>query len=427
MTDPFSIGAGAVGIISLAIQVTQSLVKIYDSYKDRDSDLKGVDKRLTALTTSLEALENIVKDPNYVEEHGDLCRSVQSSIEDCSDYVQELVEECQKFEQNPNTGAVSKIKVTGRRLAYPFRQSTIQKLDENISGIRSNVAFALGVLQAQTSQALKDDISGVKSLLESVELNRLEFKLREWLMAPDATIDHNAACSKAQDGTGHWLTMSHSFTRWMTTDNSLIWLRGFAGCGKSVLCSTAIQLVHRHQRGTGDVAIAFFYFTFNDKSKQDSLAMMRAIVGQLACQTADHHYLKELYESQNSAQPMHTKLSDCLQYLIPKFRQVYIFLDALDESPRGESREEVLNMIKALNDWGLASLHLLCTSRDEPDIADWLNDLKPEVVEMRNQGISSDIAAFVAEKLKSDRRLQSLTSASRSKIERRLNEGAEGW
>ncbi len=56
-----------------------------------------------------------------------------------------------------------------------------------------------------------------------------------------------------------------------------MWLNGFAGSGKSVLCSTAIQFALRHRRSDPNVGIAFFYFTFNDESKQDVSAMLRAL------------------------------------------------------------------------------------------------------------------------------------------------------
>src|SRR5205085_11269328 len=62
-----------------------------------------------------------------------------------------------------------------------------------------------------------------------------------------------------------------------------------SGCGKSVLCSTAIQYTFRHRRSDPDVGIAFFYFTFNDESKQDESAILRALLLQLSGQHSDGH------------------------------------------------------------------------------------------------------------------------------------------
>ena len=83
-------------------------------------------------------------------------------------------------------------------------------------------------------------------------------------------LDHNAACAKKNLGTGMWLVKSLQFSGWLTEENSMIWLNGFAGSGKSVLCSTATQFALRHRKSDPGVGIAFFYFTFNDESNRMS-------------------------------------------------------------------------------------------------------------------------------------------------------------
>ncbi|KAL4972292.1 hypothetical protein BDW66DRAFT_144549 [Aspergillus desertorum] len=56
---------------------------------------------------------------------------------------------------------------------------------------------------------------------------------------------------------------------WTSQNNSFLWLNGFAGCGKPVLCSAVIQHTFGQHRNRADVGIAFFYFEFSDESKQD--------------------------------------------------------------------------------------------------------------------------------------------------------------
>jgi ankyrin repeat domain-containing protein 50 len=53
--------------------------------------------------------------------------------------------------------------------AYPFRQSTLQKLDEDISEIRDNLSLALEVLQLRDHKNTQDDITELKSLVEVVK------------------------------------------------------------------------------------------------------------------------------------------------------------------------------------------------------------------------------------------------------------------
>ena len=49
MTEPLSVAASVTGLISLGIQVTQSLVDFYNAYKNRDSDLVHITERLESL------------------------------------------------------------------------------------------------------------------------------------------------------------------------------------------------------------------------------------------------------------------------------------------------------------------------------------------------------------------------------------------
>jgi hypothetical protein len=144
------------------------------------------------------------------------------------------------------------LKVAGRRVAYPFRQSTLQKLDEDTSDIRDNLSLALDVLQLGDHNKAQYDITELKLLVERIRASQVSLEIRDWLKAPDPTINHNIICAKRHPGTGSWFINGQQFTTWLDRDNSFLWLNGFAGCGKSVLSSTAIQYTFhqkQHERG----------------------------------------------------------------------------------------------------------------------------------------------------------------------------------
>jgi hypothetical protein len=66
------------------------------------------------------------------------------------------------------------------------------------------------------------------------------------------------------------------------------------------------------------------------------------------------------------------------------FDDVYIILDALDESPRDKHRGNMLQALVDLREWSEPGLHLLVTSRDEPDIRDHLEPSLDDIVSMKN-------------------------------------------
>ncbi len=425
MTDPLSGAAGVAGLISLGIQVTQSLVDFYNAYKSRDSDLVGMTGRLESLLDTFKCLEKTLSDRSFQADEQGLINNIETSIKNCDELIQELQDECQKFSKTSN-GIKTAVRVAGRRATYPFRQSTLQKLDEDISEIRANLSSALDVLQLKDTQRIQDDVTQMKVLLDLVRTGQISSNLRDWLKAPDATIDHNTACAKKHPGTGTWLVKSPQFSRWLTEENSIMWLNGFAGSGKSVLCSTAIQFALRHRRSNLSVGIAFFYFTFNDESKQDLSAMLRALLLQLSSQLRDDHAdLTRLHDSYKAGTPPLPVLIEHLRRLIQRFHQVYIMLDALDESPRKGPQENVLDMIETMRNWSLQGLHLFVTSRDESNIRESLDLSTNQQVIMQNAGINKDIADFISGRFDADRRLRKLLPY-RDKIQERLAKRAKG-
>lgn len=426
MTDPLSVAASVAGLVSLGIQVTQSLVDFYNAYKERDSDLLGMTERLGGLLDIFQCLKRTLVDGKFQADEQGLIERIETSIENCDELIQELQDECQKFSKASPNGIKAAVKVAGRQAIYPFRRSTLQKLDEDIGEIRANLSSALDVLQLKETKRVQDDITETKALLNLVRTSQISSNHRDWLAAPDATIDHNAACAKKYPDTGMWLVKSPQFLRWLTEENSVMWLNGFAGSGKSVLCSTAIQYALRYRRSDPSIGIAFFYFTFNDESKQDVSAMLRALLLQLSSQLRDGHAdLTQLHALYKTGTPPSLMLIEYLRRLISRFHQVYIMLDALDESPRNAARAGVLDAIETMRKWSLQGLHLFFTSRDERDIHESFDLSTTQHIAMQNAGIDKDITNFISGRLNTDRNLKKWTK-HRDKIQETLTRRAKG-
>lgn len=155
MADPVSIVGTVVGVISLGIQVTQSLVDFYNSYRRRDSELGSITEKLEGLVGTFQSLEKALLSRTFQADERSLDKSIETSIESCNEQIQELQEESQKFCKPSSTGIRAAVKVPGCRVTYPFRQSTLQKVDEDVGEIRANLSFALDVLQLKDTQRLK--------------------------------------------------------------------------------------------------------------------------------------------------------------------------------------------------------------------------------------------------------------------------------
>lgn len=111
------------------------------------------------------------------------------------------------------------------------------------------------------------------------------------------------------------------------------------------------------------------------------------------------------YQDKN-LQPGLEKLEETFQASTQDFKNVYLVIDALDECPLADGeREQLLELLVRFQKRSLVNLHVLYTSRSEPDI---MAELAPlfiglatpiiDLQEQRNE-ISRDIHSYIDQKI----------------------------
>lgn len=97
---------------------------------------------------------------------------MESSVYRCDELIQELQGELAQVKKSPFTTFRSSVKLTRHRLSYPFRRSTLQKLDEDIDAVLESLSLTLSVLQLRDEAAIQDDLSQVKVPLKLVRASQ---------------------------------------------------------------------------------------------------------------------------------------------------------------------------------------------------------------------------------------------------------------
>jgi ankyrin repeat domain-containing protein 50 len=107
--------------------------------------------------------------------------------------------------------------------------------------------------------------------------------------------------------------------------------------------------------------------------------------------------------------------------------QTFIIVDALDECPYGEERTQLSVVLKEFSTWALPNLHILVTSRKEPDIYKVLALLVtfPPVC-IQTKQVDADIRLHVKTQLANDADLKEWSPQIKGEIETTLVEGADG-
>jgi Cdc6-like AAA superfamily ATPase len=254
-------------------------------------------------------------------------------------------------------------------------------------------------------------------------------KIRQWLSAPDPSTNYQKALKKRQADTGLWLLEGKQYVKWKTEDNaSPLWLYGIPGCGKTILSSTVLHNVLQHCDSDPGKVVAYFYFDFNDKQKQEPELMLRSLICQLSQQCVKiPPSLDTLFSSceNGQRQPSQDALLEVIQHMIQDFPQPYVVIDALDECGQ---LTELLDILKTIAQ--LQNLHLLVTSRKERQIESSLERFvdSHNAICLQSELVDEDIQRYVRQRLANDESLKKWQKdpTVSQEIETALMEGARG-
>jgi ankyrin repeat domain-containing protein 50 len=248
-----------------------------------------------------------------------------------------------------------------------------------------------------------------------------------WLSTTDSSANHNSARKLHEGDTGSWLIHSRAYSEWYDTGGRFLWLYGIAGSGKTVLCSTLIEDVKRRTEADakGDVAVGYFYFDFQDKTKQSTNNLVRTLIRQLSSsESVTWRNITCLYDkySGSGQMPADSVLLDLLIKIIEDRDQTFILIDAFDECT--EKEDAVDTIIETFSRIS-SKLSVFITSRPDTYIEDCLRDIDAKMVTKiagRNAAVDKDISDFVKARMEKDRKLRRWRSEANYIIETLVNQ-----
>jgi hypothetical protein len=299
--------------------------------------------------------------------------------------------------------------------------------------------------------------------------------LRQWISAPDPSVNYNAACDAHHEGTSTWCGRSNAFTDW-NASGSLLWIHGKRTYHftlwvlittnsfwywyhswlweerSKVRCSTScVTIEHielksstssviirdiKTMSNAGLVYLAYFYFDFKDKAKQDPRALLSSLLVQLSDQSDQFcDVLLQVYSAHKdgSEQPSNASLARCLKnmFAIAGQAPIYLIIDALDECPSTvgvpSSREKVLDLVEEFVELRHLNLRIFVTSRPEFDICTVLGPLATQQLTLQNEsGQTQDIIYYVTSVVRSDKRMKRWKDEAKDMVIEKLTEKADG-
>ena len=423
-------GLAVVAIVSSIVQLVDFTSKIIARLNEFHSGTNDIPKSLSYLKAELPL---VVRTLQQIQE------SIHAGLfsKECTTALQPVIQGCQESVSDINSILVKTSPKQGDgRTRKAFKSVSSVLSDGKIENITKTLRSYIGTLNfylaasSSTLQPLTGKISvGGKIQMLTTAPDAKLVKIRKWLSAPDSSINYQKALSLRQADTGLWLLESDLYKEWKVKASS-IWLHGIPGCGKTVLCSTLLENILEHAAGDPGKNVAYFYFDFNDRQKQDPQLMIRSLISQLSQQCIGvPPGLGGLFSSceDGQRQPSLDALLKVLQQLINELPCTYVIVDALDEC---DSRRELMSIIKKMFAWQLQGLHLMFTSRREGDIESTLGRILDDksIIFIQSKAVDLDIQSYVRWRLSDEDSLQKWQADAmiRKRIENSLVEGAHG-
>ncbi|KAI0193916.1 hypothetical protein EV127DRAFT_360238 [Xylaria flabelliformis] len=290
--------------------------------------------------------------------------------------------------------------------------------------------------ERKLGEILNEEMNQIKARVGNLSAQSHLEEVKNWLSPPDHSTDFNNARDRCLEGSGQWLLQDVAYSTWRSKSNSVLWLHGPLGCGKTVLASTIIENLKK----TCFQGLLYFFFTFSNTSKQDFADALRSLVSQLYFKKHNvRNHLDSLFDScQNGkSQPSLKKLLETFQCMARQAGEIWIVLDALDECPilikdptgNKHPRKKLLSWLEDLWDSDI-NIHLLVTSRPEQDIEETFEYCSQwkSFISLQNDLVRNDMRTYIRTRVRDqkERKRSYLCPELQDKIERELTKKADG-
>ncbi|MCJ1395190.1 hypothetical protein MMC18_008073 [Xylographa bjoerkii] len=402
--DPLSGVASVVAVLQFASSVLSTFYFYQERVRHAKKDILYLAAELESLRDFLKSLKTITDDEDAGSKHLETVTCLtRDALQQCLEKLTVLDEKL-----TPRHGW----KVVGQGLSWPLKADDVNKIHDDLERFKSTLLLALGTDSAKVLLSVRNqtndltvNLGKLTSGFDNFQRSPLNCKILKWISATDPPENQVRASKLRHSTTGEWLLHSTDFLNWRDVGETLLWLHGSSGCGKTVLCSTIVENVLEYCRSNPGVHGAYYYLDFTNAEKRKPANLVRSLVAQFAdvCDTA-WEPLEALYTN--------LKTSQC-----------FIIVDALDEF---NDTEDLIKTLKRIVESKRERSHVLVTSQSQRSIGIELEKFVITDVVLYGDAVDEDIELYIREKVRADSILGRRPPHVQWNIEDALTKGANG-
>ncbi|PWI65022.1 hypothetical protein PCL_07434 [Purpureocillium lilacinum] len=408
--EGLGIAANVIAVVDLSVKVAALCVDYGKGVKNAKNDIVRLQLEVAGLQSAANGVQELLLGPSgrRLKSSEQLCNTVRH----CQSQLQALFERLR-----PKTAPEALAPVGLRALKWPFQNKEVERIVQDMGRYAQAMNQALQV----------DQTNLIFDLDRRAVLGRLENEVAKGASFDSRAEEHNPTCLPNTR-----VEILQQIAGWVLDPaaESVFWLNGMAGTGKSTISRTvARDLARNHRLG------ASFFF----KRGETDRASMSKVFPTLAADLVNNiptiaSYVKNVIEAdpailRKTAREQFEKLVwhpiSMIASDSSSSAPVVVVIDALDEC---ESNDDIELMFRLLSRSGTGQsvrLKVFLTSRPELPIRLGLRNMEGEyqsalLHEIPQHVITHDISAFFNEELARIRREYNLTV-------RRERQLPEGW
>jgi hypothetical protein len=144
MAEALGVASGVAGLVSLGIELCQGLLEYYKSWKDAESEIATTCSSIQDLTKILLLVKSTLDNQDLKPE---IIGKIHDSIALCEGGIAQLNKKFQKIQVISLGDTVGeRLLSQARRALYPFKKSTLIKLQEIVEDLQNRLHLTLTIL-----------------------------------------------------------------------------------------------------------------------------------------------------------------------------------------------------------------------------------------------------------------------------------------
>ncbi|KIJ43609.1 hypothetical protein M422DRAFT_30851 [Sphaerobolus stellatus SS14] len=262
--DPLSITSAAAGFLGTAQTVYTLASRIVTAEKDEKNAIDEFKAQIQYFDRILSDLQSLIDEAadapgNIWQDYSEL----ESCLKACTSQLQEFVD---KFKP-----PLSRWKGLLHRFKWPLKDEERKRLVDLVDRCKSSIHLELTVKHSRAMQVIA----------AAVQADLYNEKILKWLNVVEVNSNFDKARDKCHPGTGQWFLQSGAFERFRGGGCECLWLHGIPGAGKTILSGSIIAGLRNHVESKPNMGLAYFFFSYTDKAKQNTFNMLSSIAAQL--------------------------------------------------------------------------------------------------------------------------------------------------